>query len=142
MPAWRDKPVDSIAPSDVKALISTSPRVAIHGAERAHRRQVFFDWALDEASPAAALRPEENRPVKKPRQRLLTDDEIAAFWKGTDGLGYPYRDLYRLLLLTGVRLREGAGRGMRRSTRRSASGRSLRSASRATRRTSCHSPTR
>jgi integrase len=110
MPAWRDKPVDSIAPSDVKALIqhiaARSPSMARNVLTVA---KSFFDWALDEASPAAALRPKKIIGKKKPRQRLLTDDEIRAFWKGTDGLGYPYRDLYRLLLLTGVRLREGAG---------------------------------
>ena len=30
------------------------------------------------------------------------------FWQAAAELGYPFRDLYRLLLLTGVRLREAA----------------------------------
>ena len=38
----------------------------------------------------------------------MTDDEVRALWDATERLGYPYGDLYKLLLLTGVRLREAA----------------------------------
>jgi integrase len=74
--------------------------------------KVFFEWAEDKeyvpASPAAGIRPDKLLGEKKPRQRLLSDDEIRAYWKATARLSYPYQPLYRLLLLTGVRLREAA----------------------------------
>src|SRR5262245_51522631 len=46
---------------------------------------------------------------KQPRQRLLSDDELRCLWKATGRLGYPWRQLFRLLLLTGVRKTEAAG---------------------------------
>jgi integrase len=39
---------------------------------------------------------------------VLTDDEIRAFWRATDRLGYPYGPLFRMLLLTGQRRTEVA----------------------------------
>lgn len=42
------------------------------------------------------------------RQRVLSDQEIKAFWKATEKLGYPYGSFYRLLLLTGQRRDEVA----------------------------------
>lgn len=42
----------------------------------------------------------------KARDRLLSDEEIKAFWRATGRLNYPARDLFRLLLLSGLRLSE------------------------------------
>ena len=46
---------------------------------------------------------------RQARDRVLTDDELRAFWSATERLGYPYGPLYRLLLLTGLRLGEVCG---------------------------------
>jgi integrase len=43
---------------------------------------------------------------KKPRERTLSDAEIAALWQACGVLGYPYGPLFRLLLLTGARKAE------------------------------------
>jgi integrase len=43
---------------------------------------------------------------KKPRQRVLNDDELRALLKATEILGYPIGECVRLILLTGCRLRE------------------------------------
>jgi integrase len=40
--------------------------------------------------------------------RILTDDEIFAFWRVTGRTGYPFGPLYRMLLLTALRLNEVA----------------------------------
>jgi integrase len=63
-----------------------------------------------EQSPAAAIKPKrligQDRPI---RTRVLDDRELLALWKATDDdLGYPWSPLYRLMLLTGVRLREAS----------------------------------
>jgi integrase len=41
-------------------------------------------------------------------ERTLTDDELFALWRGAGRLGYPYTEVYRVLLLTGLRLNEVA----------------------------------
>ncbi|MET4279458.1 MULTISPECIES: hypothetical protein [unclassified Bradyrhizobium] len=42
------------------------------------------------------------------RDRRLTDAEIYAFWRATGRMGYPAGSVYRMLLLTGLRLNEAA----------------------------------
>jgi len=110
VPVWGERPIDSITPTEVKDVI-----VSIAKDHPAMARNVLvvcktlFDWALDERSPAAALKAKKIVGKKKPRQRILSDSEIRAFWHATEQLTYPDRELYQLLLLTGVRLREAAG---------------------------------
>jgi integrase len=109
-PRWGSMPIDNITPADVKHAI-----VTIAEKHPAMARNVLvvckslFDWALEERSPAAALRPKKIIGKKRPRQRTLTDSEVRAFWKATEQLNYPDRELHQFLLLTGVRLREAAG---------------------------------
>jgi integrase len=43
---------------------------------------------------------------REPWERILTDAEARAAWRGTDGLGFPYGPLIRMLILTGRRARE------------------------------------
>ena len=47
--------------------------------------------------------------AKQPRQRVLSDAELAAVWSNSRTLGYPFGPLYQLLLLTGARKSEVAG---------------------------------
>jgi integrase len=42
------------------------------------------------------------------RKRRLNDAEIFAFWRATGRMKYPLGSLYRILLLTGLRLNEAA----------------------------------
>jgi integrase len=113
-PAWEGRPVDIITSRDVKDVITG----IVDRGKPAMARNVltvaksFFDWAQEleyvETSPAAAIRPKKLIGVKNPRQRILDDNELRAFWRASEQLAYPFGELYRLLLLTGVRLREGA----------------------------------
>ena len=54
------------------------------------------------------LKPSKIVGKKRSRDRVLTDDEIFAFWRAADRMPYPFGPLYRLLLLTGLRLNEAA----------------------------------
>jgi integrase len=45
---------------------------------------------------------------KRARDRILTDNELFAFWRATGHMDYPSAPLYRLLILTGLRLNEVA----------------------------------
>ncbi|MDP6526759.1 MAG: tyrosine-type recombinase/integrase [Kiritimatiellia bacterium] len=71
----------------------------------------FFNWAVDrsvlEASPATRL--PANRKAEKVRTRVLSDEELRAFWTAIDGLENPmHQAAIRTLLLTGQRRAEVA----------------------------------
>jgi integrase len=112
--AWGDRPIASITPQDVKALIGTLKMTAPYQARNVFGHTgVLFKWAVHNdllagASPTASLSKKLLFSGAKigPRQRVLDQDEIAAFWRATGKMQYPYGPLYRLLLLTGCRLNE------------------------------------
>lgn len=113
LPVWRDRRIDEITSREIKDHIKIikerSPSVARNTLTIA---KAFFAWACDEeyldVSPAAMIRPEKLIGQHQPRQRILSDAEIKSFWQATPQLDYPFGDLFRLLLLCGVRLREAA----------------------------------
>jgi integrase len=110
VPVWRGTPIGEIQPYDVRSVIEAIARRSPSSARNVLVvAKSFFAWAVGDDNPAAALRPKVLVGEKPRRQRLLSDDEVRAFWKATGTLGYPWEHLYRLLLWTGVRLREGAG---------------------------------
>jgi integrase len=67
----------------------------------------FFNWCAERGYI-------ENSPVKhiskpaneNPRDRVLSDDEIELVWKQTEKMGYPYGQLFQILMLTGQRKSE------------------------------------
>jgi integrase len=76
--------------------------------------KTLFSWAVErgayglEVSPCDHLRTAKIIGEKKSSDRILSDDELRAFWRANERLGYPYAPLYRVLLLTGLRLNEVA----------------------------------
>lgn len=111
MDKWGDRDIHSITKRDVIDVLDSivdrgSPVTA--NRLRAHLN-TLFNWAkgrdVIEANPLDGIKPPA---PEKPRNRVLTDDEIKLFWNACDGLGYPFGPIYRLLLLTGQRLREVA----------------------------------
>lgn len=69
-----------------------------------------FSWALDEgmieAHPALRIR---KRGAEKPRDQVMTDDELRQFWLALDDLDEHVRQVLKLLLLLGSRLNEIVG---------------------------------
>ena len=59
-------------------------------------------------SPVAHLRPGSIIGEKASGTRVLSDQELATLWRVAPELGYPYAPVYRLLILTGLRLNEVA----------------------------------
>ena len=55
-----------------------------------------------------SLKPARLVGEKRARDRILTDNELFAFWRATGHMDYPSAPLYRLLILTGLRLNEVA----------------------------------
>jgi integrase len=124
-PVWGTKPVTEISRRDVVQLVeSIADRGATYQAHNVlgHVR-TFFNWAINrgiyglETSPCDRLKPATLIGEREPRQRVLSDAEIAALWRVAGGLApdnqmlefYPFGPLYRLLLLTGQRKSEVAG---------------------------------
>ena len=120
---WAEQPVAEIDGHDIHAVIDEARRIGIPGLERRmegasepRARKMFgvlskmFAWLIRDrrvtANPCASVaRPE----IPKARDRVLSNAEIARFWKATDATGEPFTALLKLLLLTGCRLNEVAG---------------------------------
>lgn len=113
---WGTRPISSLAPRDVRQVIDAIKRRAPYDARNAWTHASgLFKWAVHEelidVSPMASL---DRRLLFRgagiaPRQRVLDDDEVFAFWRATGRMGYPAGPLYRLLLLTGCRVSEISG---------------------------------
>jgi integrase len=109
---WYDKPVAGIDGHDVHTVVDAARKLG--GDGRARKMHVtlsaMFRWLLEQrrvtGNPAHGV----FRPgPPEARERVLDNAEIAAFWRGCDAIGAPFGTLFRLLLLTGCRLREAAG---------------------------------
>jgi integrase len=114
---WGSRPITEITAGDVSRVIGEA-------VDRDARYQAFrhfalirrlFNWAIGtdryglEVNPCRRLNTGDLIGDRHARDRILTDDELRAFWRATERLGYPYGPLYRLLLLTGLRLGEVCG---------------------------------
>ena len=109
LPLWRDRPIASIAKRDILEVLDkiadrTSPR-------RANRYlalvKKLFNWCSDrgyvETSPAGNIKPLA-REVS--RDRVLSDDELQLVWDCCEVAGWPFGDLFELLILTAQPLGE------------------------------------
>ena len=113
---WRNKPISEITRGDVVELVEAiADRPAPYHAHNVFGHiRTFFNWCIDrgkydlETSPCDRLKPARLIGAKKPRQRVLTDDELLAFSRAADRLGYPFGPMFKLLVLTGQRKSEVA----------------------------------
>ena len=111
---WKGRPITAIERRDViDAIKEVLDRGAPYQAHNllGHLR-TFFNWVIEagdyglEHSPCDRIRPLKLIGERKPRQRVLTDGELRALWIATGEMGYPFGQLYRMLLLTGARKKE------------------------------------
>jgi integrase len=122
LPRWGERQIAEITKTDVLELVNDKAAkrerkrqgltdgAAVQAGKMLTRLRTFFGWAaandLVTADPTAGVR----RPAKEAsRDRVLRDDEIAAFWIATERFGHPFGPLLRLLLLTAQRESEVAG---------------------------------
>jgi integrase len=100
--------IDAVRAVDVSRMIVDYTREAPVSAMRCLAfAKGFFSWCvgfgLIERSPITDVRASAFGVEEEPRQRILTDDEIRAFWNASD---LSHRALLRFLLLTGLRIGE------------------------------------
>jgi integrase len=109
-PEWEKRPFFEIRRADVNALLDRL--VEKHGASQADgvlaTIRSITNWfqSRDEnyVSPIVrGMRRDHRNGSEKARKRILTDDEIRAFWKACEGT---YGALVKLLLLTAQRERK------------------------------------
>ena len=120
---WAERPVVEIDGHDIHAVVDETRRLGAPGLARhsdgpteLRARAMYsvlskmFSWLVQHrrvtANPCASVhRPE----TPKARDRVLTNAEIAQFWRAAESVGEPYAAPLKLLLLTGCRRNEVAG---------------------------------
>ena len=101
----------SITRDEVANLVRKHAKSGPIGANRKLAyASAFFNWCIDEhileVSPAANIR----KPGRETeRDRFHTLDELREIWAATGTLGYPFEQLYRLIITTPMRREEIAG---------------------------------
>jgi integrase len=114
---WMDRPLAEISPTEVKYIIRQiadrgTPTQAhvIYGMVRA-----FFNWCIDttdygiEISPCARIKPAVLIGERNIRDRILQNHELAAYWRASEALAYPFGPFFKALVLTALRRNEAAG---------------------------------
>jgi integrase len=111
-PFFRDKPITKIDRDDIHEMLDAVGDRSESAANKAHKwLRKFFNYAADKKSRYLKLSPMRGMPSPYDdgqRTRVLSDSEISIVWEATAKLPAPFRDLVRLLMLTGQRLREVA----------------------------------
>ncbi len=111
LPYWAHRPIQSLTKRDAIELIDsiTERGAPIHANRVLARLRALFNWAVEKdrlaISPVAGMKPFTK---ERPRDRVLSDDELRWFWKGCEQIGWPFGPLFQLLLLTAQRRDEVA----------------------------------
>jgi integrase len=114
-PKWAVRPVMDIRRADVHQLLDelkAAGKIAVAREVRTHLSR-FFNYCVNRdiiaASPVAGLeRKDLRKGVDDEAGRALSDAELRSVWRASFTLGYPLGPMYRMLILTGQRLREWA----------------------------------
>jgi integrase len=109
-PLHRKLSVDVSRRDVVELLQKVAERAPIQANRTRSSLSALFAWGMKAglvpANPVAAtFTPSEERP----RDRVLSDDELAWAWAATENTTGDYRRIVRLLMLTGARRSEIAG---------------------------------
>jgi integrase len=115
IPVWGKRPITQISSRDVREVIRAKAQSAKPQARNllGYVKRLFA-WAVDqdcyglEDSPAAALKPSKIVGDKVSGDRILSDLELFALWRAAERTPYPVGPVYKLLMLTGLRLNEVA----------------------------------
>jgi integrase len=110
--AWEGRRLSEIGKADIhRVLDGIVARGAPIGANRAFTQlRKMCRWAVSrgiiERSPGEGI---EAPSTEKPRDRVLSLDELRLVWCAADRLGFPFGPITKLLVLTGARRSEVGG---------------------------------
>ncbi|KPH08840.1 site-specific integrase [Rhizobium acidisoli] len=116
---WAKKPITDVTDADIAELIGEirdrpAPGMAYNAWGHV---KAIFSWAMWPerrqgygltVNPTAHLQPKHFKLTKTVSTRVLTDDEIRAYWAAADATPYPLGPFYKMLILTGQRKAEVA----------------------------------
>lgn len=104
-PALGDQPMPDISRADLQSIFDAIPT-----NKRGMRRAVFsyasvlWGWAVRRGHVETNLLTVMDKPpAPAPRDRVLSDVELASVWRATEGVSMVWRAFFRLLILTGQR---------------------------------------
>jgi integrase len=106
---WRGRRLSEIRRADVHDLLDA---IIARGSPVSANRtlswlKVLCSWAVErgliDSSPCGGIKAPA---AEKSRERVLSDDELAAVWRAAGSLRPPYGDFVRTILLTGARRSE------------------------------------
>lgn len=115
LPALGARPIKEITKRDIRIVIEnkkikapTQARNLLGTVKR------LFSWAVDQdvygldVSPIEGLKPKTIFDERIARERVLTDQELFALWRAACRMPYPHGPVYKMLVLTALRLNEVA----------------------------------
>jgi integrase len=115
IPILGSRPITEITRGELIRLLEA---IADRGRTAAYARNVYghlkvlLNWAIArdilETSPCDRIVPKALFGEKRIRERVLSDDELLALWRGANRVGYPFGALVQMIMLTGGRLNEVA----------------------------------
>jgi integrase len=115
IPLWGRRPISEVSRQEIRAAIEAKAQTAPAQARNLLVEiKRLFAWAVDqdryglEASPAELLKASKIVGERISGDRVLSDAEIFALWRTAGRLPYPFGAVYRLLILTALRLNEVA----------------------------------
>lgn len=107
IPELGDRIADAVTRGEVTAFVD---RIEAPTMARAVHAQLsaFYSWAMPrlDALPANPCRDAGRPPKPRSRDRVLSDDELAALWRYAGTEAAPWGPGFRLLILTGKRREE------------------------------------
>jgi Arm DNA-binding domain len=114
LPRWENLPISDITDLHVLSVIKAKKPDGKVGARNLLALiKRFFRWAVAQriygisVSPAATLQASAILgEMKGSRERILSNDEIFAYWRASQRMPYPYGPAYQSLMLTALRLNE------------------------------------
>ena len=111
IPVIGDRRVDEISRPEIGLILDDITKRAPVVANRVMNViSSVFSWAVSEGlakeNPVRGLK---KRTQEKPKDRVLSDEEIRLLWAGLDTTAPLYKDAVRLILLTGARPGEVVG---------------------------------
>ena len=105
---WKGKTVGAIRPADVRDVLDelVDAGLGVKANRTLAALKTCFTW-LHRRDPDALPRSPcdgiDDPAPELPRERVLSDAELAAVWRAGEGEGYPFGPMVQLLMLTGCR---------------------------------------
>jgi integrase len=111
LPSLGHLPIKSVTRADINRVVDAviTRGSDVHANRVLARLRAFCNWAVERgellASPVAGMK----LPTKeRPRDRVLSDDELRWLWKACEAVEWPFGPVAKLLLLTAQRRDEVA----------------------------------